>query len=75
MDIDLGYMTTKAADTMHKALDGKSFMHFRVDIGTLAGGSYVTLHAEERNGFEAKTSEEVLSFALFLMADELSKAE
>jgi hypothetical protein len=73
MDIDLGYMTDKAADTISKALNGKSYMKFRVDVGTVAAGSYVTLHAEERNGFKAHTPEEVLSFALFIMADEVSR--
>ncbi len=63
---DLGYMNEKAANRIFTALDGKSFMNFRVSRGISPGGINVELSTDYPA--DGNSDVEILTFALHIVA-------
>ena len=61
--IDLGYLPTAAADKVFWALNGETYMSFRVQRGLGPGGMAVTLETDY-----AGTLEEIAGMAMHVMA-------
>ncbi len=67
MEIDLGIMTTEQAERVSAALDGQTYMKFRVDLGTVPGPA---THVWVSTDYEAPAAQaiEIYEFAMSALA-------
>ena len=67
---ELGYMQEKHAAKIKEALDGKTFMNFRIETGVSPYGTSVVLSTDNPTPFDSVpyTDREILEFALYCMA-------